>query len=252
MGVGRGALASLVLIGLQAAGANDDAARALDAWEARVKTLTSFTCRFRQEKKVSFMRRPLVSSGTMAYRDRRLLWKTEKPSPGFLSVDANEVRIYTPEFKTLEIVSLGAPSESTPAGAPAAAGDRPAATPTTSAASPMAGAFPGFTGDFRGLRDSYAIDLAPAAEGAEDAAKEGDVRLRFTPRTDELKNEVTAIEVTLDRDSMVKAWRIARANGDELVLTISDFVANARVTDSELTFDVPADVKVTRLGGGTR
>src|SRR5688500_11745535 len=80
--------------------------RVLDAWEARVKSLTSFTCRFEQEKKVSFMRRPLVSTGTMTYRDRKLLWKTETPAPGFLSVDANEVRIYTPEFKTLEIYPL--------------------------------------------------------------------------------------------------------------------------------------------------
>ena len=65
--------------------------RILDAWEAKVHELKSFKCRFRQEKKVSFLRRPLVSTGTIAYRDRHLLWKTESPSEGFLSVDEKEL-----------------------------------------------------------------------------------------------------------------------------------------------------------------
>ena len=112
----------------------------------------------------------------------------------------------------------------------------------------MAGAFPGFTGDFRGLRQSYEVELLPPQQGA----GEGEVRLRFTPRTDELKKDVASTEVTLDRESMVKAWRIVRANGDELTLTISDFVANAKVSDADLTFEVPAGVKVTRIGGGAR
>jgi outer membrane lipoprotein-sorting protein len=211
-----------------------EADRVLDKWEARVKALRSFTCRFRQEKKVSFMRRPLVSSGTMAYRDRRLLWKTEQPSAGFLSVDEKEVRIYTPEFKTLEIVELqgeGAKGQG----------------------STIRGAFPGFTGDFATLREQYQVELLPAPEGA----AEGDARLRFTPRSEDLKKEVVAIEVGLDKESIVKSWRIVRANGDELALAISDFVADAKVSDADLTFEVPADAKVTRIGapgapGGAR
>jgi outer membrane lipoprotein-sorting protein len=205
-----------------------EADRVLDRWEARVKELQSFTCRFRQEKKVSFMRRPLVSSGTMAYRDRRLLWKTEKPSPGFLSVDAKEVRIYTPEFKTLEIVELRGEKEG-------------GAKPTS--ASAMSGAFPGFTGDFSSLRELYQVELL-----LQDGMAEGESRLRFTPRTEEAKKEVVAIEVGLDRELNVKSWRIVRTNGDELVLTISEFEAGAKVGDADLTFEVPPDAKIVRIG----
>jgi len=198
--------------------ARSEVDRVLEAWEAEVKSLTSFTCRFRQEKRVNFMRRPLISTGTIAYRDRRLLWKTETPAPGFLSVDGTEVRIYTPEFKTMEIVPL-------------AAGDRGPA---------LSGAFPGFTGDFSLLRERYSAELLPA---------EGDAtarRLRFVPRREELLREVTAVEVTLDRESRLKAWRIVRADGDELRLAIEEFVAGAEVSDADLAFEVPPDVKIVR------
>ena len=195
--------------------------RVLDAWEARVKSLTSFTCRFEQEKKVSFMRRPLVSTGTMTYRDRKLLWKTETPAPGFLSVDANEVRIYTPEFKTLEIYPL----QSNTGGAGGTAGA-------------FGGAFPGVTGDLSKLRETYSAKLLSNDEQG--------ARLEFAPKTDELKKQVVSIEVTLDRASLVKAWRIVRTNGDELSLSIRDFVPDAEVKDADLVFEVPPDTKIVR------
>lgn len=209
--------------------ASRDADSVLSAWEAKVKGLASFTCRFRQEKKVSFMRRPLVSTGRMAFKERRLLWVTETPSESFLSVGTEEVRIYTPEFETLEIYPLAA-----------SAGEGGAAT---------LGGFPGFTGDFGTLKELYEVDLvadpAPAAEG--------DSRLRFTPRAEDVKKDVTAIEVVLDREQVVKAWRLLRANGDELALTLSDFVANAKVADEDLEFEVPEGTKVVRpLAAGAR
>jgi outer membrane lipoprotein-sorting protein len=206
-----------------------EAEAVLSAWEAKVKSLSSFTCRFRQEKKVSFMRRPLVSTGRMAFKERRLLWVTETPAESFLSVGTEEVRIYTPEFETLEIYPLAA-----------GGGEGGAAT---------LGGFPGFTGDFSKLKELYAVELvadpAPAAEG--------DSRLRFTPRGDDTKKDVTAIEVVLDREQIVKAWRLLRANGDELALTLSDFVANAKVRDEDLEFAVPEGTKVVRpLAAGAR
>jgi outer membrane lipoprotein-sorting protein len=214
----RSAALAVLLAALGAAGDGGEVDRVLEGWEARVKALRSFTCRFRQEKKLSFLRRPLVSTGTIAYRDRRLLWRTETPSPGFLSVDAAEVRIYTPEFKTLEVVPLGA-------GAGGAA---------------LQGAFPGFTGDFAQLREQYAAELLPAAAGSRDRT------LRFTPRGEELKREIASVDVTLDEALSVEAWRIVRANGDELSLSILDFVPNAEVKDSDLAFEVPADAKVVK------
>lgn len=221
-----------------AAAPRSEADRVLDAWEARVKGLASFKCRFRQEKKVSFMRRPLVSTGTIAYRDRRLLWVTESPAPGFLALDATEVRIYTPEFKTLEIYPLGARSPAAPSGAEGGG-----------ASTALTGAFPGFSGDFTQLRADYSLELLPPPAGSPTPSKESGLRL--IPRREELKKELTLVDITLDASSTVKAWRMVRANGDELALTVSDFEANAKVSDAELTFETPADVKVVRpLAGG--
>jgi outer membrane lipoprotein-sorting protein len=226
------------LLGQEAKPARDEPAgevdRILEAWNAKTKEMKSFTCRFRQEKKVSFMRRPLVSTGAIAYRDRRLLWKTETPSSGFLSVDATEIRIYTPEFKTLEIYALG--------GATGGGTTTSGSSSGTSGAA-FGGAFPGFGGDLAQLREPYVAELAPPAAGSEK-----DKVLKLTPRKEELKKEVVSIEITLDERLMVKAWRIVRTSGDELKLSLSEFVENAKVADADLVFDVPPDVKVVRPG----
>jgi outer membrane lipoprotein-sorting protein len=216
--------------------------RILDAWEAKVRELKSFKCRFRQEKKVSFLRRPLVSTGTIAYRERHLLWKTESPSEGFLSVDEKEVRIFTPEFNTLEVIELGAKPPD--GNAPPAGG---AKSQEAAPAPALAGAFPGFTGDLKQVRDIYDVELLPPPPNAPAAAKQK--RLRLTPRSDALKKEVVAVEITFGETMDVEAWRIVRANGDELALTLQEFQANAKVADAELRFETPADVKVTRLSG---
>jgi len=195
----------------------------LDRWQKSVAELRSFTCRFRQEKRVSFMRRPLVSSGTLKYLDRKLLWATETPSASLLSFDGKEARIYHPEFQTLEIYALGA------AGGSAAGFGK--------------GGIPGFTGDFAALRQQYAIEALPVE------AESKDHRLRMTPKDDALKKEVVAIEFLLDDALTMKEWKLARTNGDELKFTVTDFVVNAKVDPKELVFDVPAGTKVVRMSG---
>jgi outer membrane lipoprotein-sorting protein len=199
----------------------------LDRWQKEVAGLKSFTCRFRQEKRVSFMRRPLVSTGSLKFRERRILWVTDTPAASFLSFDGKEARIYHPEFNTLEIYELG--------GATAAGGG--------SSATFMKGGIPGFTGDFAALRQQYAVELLPAAEGDKSH------HLRFTPRDADVKKEIATIEFKLDAAFVIEEWRLVRANGDELRLTISDFAANAKVDGKELQFEVPDGVKITRMGG---
>ncbi len=208
----------------QAAAAGADLDALLDRWQKTFAELRSFTCRFKQEKKVSFMRRPLVSSGSLKYLDRKLLWVTDAPSASFLSFDGKEARIYHPEFNTLEIYALGG-----------AAGG--------AASGFMKGGFPGFTGDFAALRRQYAIEVLPVEAGSKDH------RLRMTPRDEAAKKEVVAIEFLLDDALGIKEWRMTRANGDELKLAVSDFVPNARLEPKDLQFDVPAGVKITRMGG---
>jgi outer membrane lipoprotein-sorting protein len=209
----------------------------LDRWQKSVTGITSFTCRFKQEKKVSFLRRPLVSSGSLKYRDRKILWVTDSPSASFLSFDGKEARIYTPEFNTLEIYDLSGMGPGAGGAAPAsgAGGD--------SSSSFMKGGMPGFTGDFAALRQQYDVAILPAPQGDKSH------HLRFTPRDADLKKEVASIEFKLDEALMIQEWRLVRANGDELHLTISDFVPNAKVEEKELRFEVPAGVKVVRMGG---
>jgi len=215
----------------------------LDRWQKEVAALKSFTCKFRQEKKVSFMRRPLVSTGSLKFRERKILWVTDSPAASFLSFDGKEARIYHPEFNTLEIYSMAAMSGATPGSAAPPAGSSP--TPPSggnSASSFMKGGIPGFTGDFAALRQQYDVAILPAAAG------DPSHHLRFTPKDAEVKKEVATIEFKLDAALVIQEWRLVRANGDELRLTISDFAANAKVDEKELQFDVPADVKVVRMG----
>src|SRR5262249_6890026 len=155
------------LLGALQAGGGAELEALLDRWQKSFADLHSFTCRFRQEKRVSFMKRPLVSSGSLKYLDRKLLWVTHAPSASFLSFDGKEARIYHPEFNTLEIYALG--------GAGAAGG---------SASGFMKGGFPGFTGDFAALRQQYAVEPLPVDAGSHDH------RLRMTPKDEALKKEV--------------------------------------------------------------
>jgi outer membrane lipoprotein-sorting protein len=204
-----------------AASAASEVDALLDHWQKEVSGIKSFTCKFRQEKKVSFMKRPLVSTGSLKFRERKILWVTDTPSASFLSFDGKEARIYHPEFNTLEIYAMGGGASS----------------------SLMKGGIPGFTGDFSALRQQYLVEILPAGDGDKSH------HLRFTPKDDEVKKEIRTIEFVLDPALVIQEWRMVRANGDELRLTISDFAANAKVDEKELQFDVPAGVKITRMGG---
>ena len=217
----------------------------LDRWQKSVTGIHSFTCRFKQEKKVSFLRRPLLSSGSLKYRDRKILWVTDAPAASFLSFDGKEARIYHPEFNTLEIYDLNGPMNGKEAGA---AGGAAAAAGSggNSSSSFMKGGIPGFTGDFAALRQQYDVAILPAPEG------DRSHHLRFTPRDAEVKKEVASIEFKLDEALVIQEWRLVRANGDELHLTISDFAANAKVEEKELQFEVPAGVKIIRMGGDAK
>jgi len=216
-------VASAVLGAFVQGGAGAELDALLDRWQKSVADLHSFTCRFRQEKRVSFMRRPLVASGTLKYLDKKLLWATETPSVSLLSFDGKEARIYHPEFQTLEIYALGA------AGGSAAGFGK--------------GGIPGFTGDFAALRQQYAIEALAVEAGSKDH------RLRMTPKDDALKKEVVAIEFLLDDALTMKEWKLARTNGEELKFTVTDFVVNAKVDPKELVFEVPAGTKIVRMGG---
>jgi outer membrane lipoprotein-sorting protein len=211
-----------------AKGDEAEVAALLDRWQKEMSGLQSFTCKFRQEKRVSFMRRPLVSSGSLKYRDRKLLWVTDAPSASFLSFDGKEARIYHPEFNTLEIYALGGAAGGAPGG--------------SSPSNLMKGGFPGFTGDFEGMRRQYSVEVLPVEGGIKDH------RLRFAPKDEALKKEVVSIEFLLDEALLIKEWKLVRTNGDELKLAIQDFERNAKVGDADLTFAVPDGVKVVRMG----
>ena len=202
--------------------AGDPAAEALlDRWQQAMGELESFRARFRQEKKVSFLRRSLVSEGTIHYRKGRLLWATEKPAPSFLALDEQAIRIYTPEFATLEIYSLEGRKD-------------------------LKGAMPGLTFEPAELRKKYDYEVL-----AKDPEHPEQMRLRFEPKVEALQEQIVAIQVTLDKQGNVRGWTLEEVDGDRLELTLIDFQANVPISDEELTFEVPDDVKVVRYDGGS-
>jgi len=186
----------------------------LDRWQEEMEGLRSFECEFRQEKEVSFLRRPLVSTGTIYYRDRRLLWKTVEPAPSYLALDEKSLRIYNPEFNTLEIFSFEPEARSE-------------------------GMIPGLTADPRQLREHYHGELL-------DGAEDGEFRLRFTPRHRREQSDVAHIEVTLSADYLLRAWTVSEMDGDLVHLTVTAFRPNVPVPDEKLELSVPDDVEIIR------
>ena len=184
----------------------------LQQLDALVAKSTAVSADYRQEKFTPLLKRPLVSTGHVAARGDESLWTTAAPRRSVMHVTPTEIRIHYPEQAVVEVYpvqgQLGA-----------------------MAASPLP--------RLATLRQFFTFARLPSTD-------DGVLSLQLTPSTDELKQHVREVRVTLDRSTgAIRRAETIDADGDRTVLTFTAVDLHATVTDADLKLTTPAGTRET-------
>jgi hypothetical protein len=206
------------LLALALLSAPPDMDRFFQEWAERMKGLTTLEVRFRQEKRLKVLRRPLLSRGVIRlkvaeHRLKCVLFDPEGKVETELLVEKEAVRMFYPALRRLEIYELGA-----------------------GAAPPIS--FPGLGGDLEPLKRDYQLTLERS--GGED-------RLTLIPR--DPASPVREQRLVL-KDYLVKELVQVDKSGDSIRLAIEEFKKNPVLKEEDLKLEVPPGTEVARPLGG--
>lgn len=202
------------LAGRPSGAAEAELDRFLDEWTRRMEDLRALEVRFRQEKRLKVLRRPLVSSGTILISlPDRLLRCTVRDGEGKVETEVlaaeGVVRIVYPAFRRIEVYPTG-----------------------TAAAPPVS--FPGLWGDVAALKRDYRMELERAAD--ED-------RLTLVPRNPD--SPARELRLVLER-YVVKRFEQTDRSGDSVQLTIEEWRKNPPLEPGDLRPLFPPDFEEVR------
>lgn len=188
--------------------------------EARGREIVDFRARFRQEKTIYVLDKPLVSTGRVLFqRAGRLRWETESPEPSSLVIDEKGMKVYLPKLGQLEVYDL----------------------PGKDA---LGAIMPLFGQSAADLGRMYQAELrAPGAAS--------EIVLALTPNNERVRRAVARIEVALDEKTLLPR-RLAYfdPNGDEARTTFEAVEPNVGLGDGDMTIAVPAGTVVKKPLGG--
>jgi outer membrane lipoprotein-sorting protein len=198
----------------------DDATwqRMLDI-DAKAAAITDLSADFEQQKFTAMLKKPLVSSGHVLVRGPAMLWETKSPQPNVLEITADEVRIYYPAEKTIEVYRIEQKLGQL-------------------AASPLP--------RLETLQKHFSFEPLPLAEMGEQNSGNF-LSLKLTPLQAELREHVEQVRVLLDaRTGLMVKLEMRDPDGDRTLITFSNAKPNANLRDDDLRIHAPHDVKITR------
>ena len=148
-----------------------------------------------------------------------MLWKTRKPEPSELQIDQEEVRIYYPAQKTIEVYQVQQKLGQL-------------------AASPLP--------RLSVLREHFSFAPIPVLElGERDDTKFFAVRMQ--PVDEDLREHVESVRVLLDAQrGLIVRLEMRDSDGDRTLISFANVKTNAGLRDDDLRIAAPAEVKVTR------
>ena len=198
----------------------DDASwqRMLDI-DARAADVTDLIAAFEQRKFTAMLKKPLVSTGEIRVRGSSMLWETRRPEPNALQVNEQEVRIYYPAQKTIEVYQIREKLGQL-------------------AASPLP--------RLAALQEHFGFRPLPLSEMKEtDTAKFFAVEM--APIDPDLREHVERVRVLLDATrGLIVRLEMLDADGDRTEISFSDIRTNVGLNDAQLRIDATDSVKVTR------
>jgi outer membrane lipoprotein-sorting protein len=195
-------------------------AAALGAIDQKVARIEDLRADFRQEKRTALLKRPLVSTGTLLVKGSRTLWKTIEPEPTAMLIDGEQIRIFYPKEKVLEIYpiqgQLGA-----------------------LAASPLP--------RLKVLEQFFAFERISVDQLKPGASEKKYLAVKLTPVDPSLAKHITQVLVLLDRRSgFILEARTLDPGGDRTTLRFSNLRANTGVKDAAMALNVRAGTKISR------
>jgi outer membrane lipoprotein-sorting protein len=195
--------------------------QAIDVGAAKVQ---DFSAAFEQRKHTALLRKPLVSTGTMKVLGSTMRWDTAAPEPSVMHADGQNLRMYYPKQKLLEVYPAQGPFRDL------------MTSPVPRLAS---------------LRKNFTLEPLPLDEMKDDA---GDlmnspdrVAVKLTPTDPFLQKHVGQVSVLLDtKQAIMVCIVVADPDGDRTVIRLSDVKLNAGLKPEDLALAVPAGVKVSK------
>ena len=106
--MGRLAIGLMLMVAVQEAPADAAAKAALQKLSAKMKDVRTLTASVIQSRKTELLDKPIVSSGTMAYRreSARLIFHLTEPRKAEILLDKSSYQVYRPDEKRLERIDF--------------------------------------------------------------------------------------------------------------------------------------------------
>lgn len=213
-------LVCLCAIALARADAVPDAIPATDP--ALVETLRQLeqkrgpiedlTAKFTQERVTSLLRKPIHSRGIVRLKGSQMRWEVKEPSPSIVHRTEEELRIYLPEDKVVEVYPIGSKAE--------------------------------FAWGSNVL-DTAALAAANRIERID--AEDGEIGLRLTLREESMREFLEHIDLVINETSgLVKRVRMVEGGGESTLVTFEDIQINTGLKDEDVALVLPEDVTVSR------
>jgi hypothetical protein len=185
----------------------------LEALVRRFAAMPGFSARFEEEKRLSLLRAPLKSEGTLHYAPPdRIAYRVLRPAVSSWVVRGGQLFIGGPDrVRTVDLTS------------------QPTLRPFIDALRFV------LSGDLPALRDRFEVDFSAGT------APTGAWRLRLVPRSGPLRDVVSEIEVT-GVEGILSTLRVRDSGGDETLDRFSDVDPARHFSETELAriFDVAA------------
>ena len=194
--------------------------RELESLAGKSAEIRDLTARFEQRRFTTLLKRPLVSTGRIWFKQGRMRWETDKPHPSVTVVDSGDLRVYYPQHSKLEIY------------------------PVEGSMGELArGSFP----KPEVLLKYFHIERLPAESSG------GRFVVQLTPLERSTREHLRRIVVHLDHDSgLIRQLEWTDGDGERTYITLTEMSANAGVADEEFELRVPPGTKTVRpLGPGS-
>lgn len=194
--------------------------RRLEEIDRRAAKVESLKAKFEQRKHTALLKKPLVSSGTLAVRGDRARWDTLSPHASVTCLDSKELRVYYPEQRTVEIYELGQDVREF-AGSPLPRLEK--------------------------MKATFSIArIAPSLIGGIDEDKDV-IAIELTPRSEQLRERVARLRVLIDSKlPAARRMEILDPDGDRTEMVFSDVKLNEKLEPREVTLETPRGVREVR------
>ena len=178
--------------------------------------IADLTADFQQQKFTPLLKNPMVSSGTVWARGSEMLWNTRAPEPTVMHVDANQITLFYPNQKTVEIYPLSGQLAQL------------AASPVPRLAD---------------LLENFSFTTASAHDLDAESDPDHEAFL-LTPTDQTIREHVEHVTVLIDAKArFILAFKMIDTDGETTVLRFSNVKRNTKFDDAHLRLELPADVK---------